>query len=223
MQVDGIPYRTIWLSGDGRTVDIIDQTLLPHDFGIVRLETLEDAARAIETMQVRGAPLIGVTAAYGVCLALREDASDAAIERGLRHLAGHAADRGQPALGARRTCGEVLTDLPPRAAAGRGLSRGRPSSPTRTSPPAAPIGDHGLPLIREPSAARSTGAAGQRADPLQRRLAGDRRLGHGLAPIYKAHDGRHPRARVGRRDAAAQPGRRPSPPGSWASTACRTR
>jgi hypothetical protein len=41
MQVDGVSYRTIWLSGDGRTVDIIDQTLLPHDFRIVRLETLE--------------------------------------------------------------------------------------------------------------------------------------------------------------------------------------
>src|SRR5437773_9663534 len=81
MQVDGVPYRTIWLSGDGRTVDIIDQTLLPHDFRIVRLEMLEDAARAIRTMQVRGAPLIGVTAAYGLCLALRADPSDAALER----------------------------------------------------------------------------------------------------------------------------------------------
>src|SRR5882724_8995675 len=85
MQVDGIPYRTIWLSGDGRTVDIIDQTLLPHDFRIVRLETLEDAARAIKTMQVRGAPLIGVTAAYGLCLSLHEDASNPAIERNSPH------------------------------------------------------------------------------------------------------------------------------------------
>src|SRR5262245_66170368 len=81
MLVDGVPYRTIWLSGDGRMVDIIDQTLLPHDFRVVRLETLEDAARAIKTMQVRGAPLIGVTAAYGLCLSLHEDASNAAIER----------------------------------------------------------------------------------------------------------------------------------------------
>src|SRR4030095_17270732 len=81
MQVDGVPYRTIWLSSDGRTVDIIDQTLLPHDFRIVRLETLEDAARAIKTMQVRGAPLIGVTAAYGLCLSLHDDASNEAIER----------------------------------------------------------------------------------------------------------------------------------------------
>src|SRR6202008_3113690 len=81
MRVDGIPYRTIWLSGDGRTFDIIDQTLLPHDFRIVRLETLEDAARAIKTMQGRGGPLIGVPAACGPCLSLHEDASNEAIER----------------------------------------------------------------------------------------------------------------------------------------------
>ena len=52
MQVDGVPYRTIWLSGDGRTVDIIDQTLLPHDFRIRRLETLEDAGLNVSRLSV---------------------------------------------------------------------------------------------------------------------------------------------------------------------------
>jgi len=79
MRVDGQPYRTIWLADDGETVEIIDQTRLPHDFAIVPLVSLEDAARAISTMQVRGAPLIGATAAYGVALAMRRDASDAAL------------------------------------------------------------------------------------------------------------------------------------------------
>ncbi|NNE23205.1 MAG: S-methyl-5-thioribose-1-phosphate isomerase [Rhizobiales bacterium] len=80
MKVEGKHYRSIWLAADGWAAEIIDQTRLPHEFVIERLETLEDAARAIETMQVRGAPLIGATAAYGLCLALRTDASDDALE-----------------------------------------------------------------------------------------------------------------------------------------------
>ncbi len=79
MNVDGKPYRTIWLADDGEAVEIIDQTRLPHAFETVRLETVQDTARAIATMQVRGAPLIGATAAYGMCLAMRADASDAAL------------------------------------------------------------------------------------------------------------------------------------------------
>ena len=81
MKVDGKHWRSIWLEPDGWSVGIIDQTLLPHRFETARLTSLADAARAISTMQVRGAPLIGATAAYGLCLALRDDASDDAIER----------------------------------------------------------------------------------------------------------------------------------------------
>jgi len=81
MKVDGKHLRTIWLEDDGASVGIIDQTRLPHEFVTARLVTLDDAVTAIRTMQVRGAPLIGATAAYGLCLALRVDASDAAIER----------------------------------------------------------------------------------------------------------------------------------------------
>ena len=66
MKVDGSTRARIWLEADGVTVGIIDQTLLPHRFATLRLETVADAARAIKTMQVRGAPLIGAAAAYGV-------------------------------------------------------------------------------------------------------------------------------------------------------------
>ena len=86
MLIDGEPHRTIRLARDGWRGEIIDQTRLPHAFAIVALETLEDAARAIEIMQVRGAPLIGATAAYGICLALRADASDAALEAACTRL-----------------------------------------------------------------------------------------------------------------------------------------
>ncbi len=79
MKIDGKPYRTIWLAEDGAAVGIIDQTRLPHQFVTLRLETLDDAAAAIRDMRVRGAPLIGATAAYGVALAMRDDASDRSL------------------------------------------------------------------------------------------------------------------------------------------------
>ena len=79
MNVGGVPYRTIWLAQNGQTVEIIDQTRLPHAFVTVPLRTCDDAVHAIRSMQVRGAPLIGATAAYGLCLALAADSSDEAL------------------------------------------------------------------------------------------------------------------------------------------------
>ncbi len=81
MKIDGKPYRTIWLADDGRSVEIIDQTLLPHAFEVRRLACLDDAAHAIRVMQVRGAPLIGATAAYGLALGLCDDPSDQGLDR----------------------------------------------------------------------------------------------------------------------------------------------
>jgi methylthioribose-1-phosphate isomerase len=86
MKVNGKSTRTIWLEPDRWSVGIIDQTQLPHRFVTARLATLEDAVRAIASMQVRGAPLIGATAAYGICLALRVDSSDDALERAYEML-----------------------------------------------------------------------------------------------------------------------------------------
>jgi methylthioribose-1-phosphate isomerase len=80
MNVDGRHYRTIWVASDGRGVEIIDQTRLPHRFVTVRLETVADAAHAIRSMQVRGAPLIGATAAYGMGFAVAADASDDGLD-----------------------------------------------------------------------------------------------------------------------------------------------
>jgi len=86
VKVDGKPYRTIWLGNDGATVQAIDQTLLPHRFVIRDLRTVEDAETAIRTMIVRGAPLIGAAAAYGMALAMQADPSDANIERAYKVL-----------------------------------------------------------------------------------------------------------------------------------------
>ncbi|MGB4866646.1 MAG: S-methyl-5-thioribose-1-phosphate isomerase [Hyphomicrobium sp.] len=87
MNINGKAMRTIWVKPDGFPVEIIDQTTLPHEVTIVALKTSDDAAYAIQAMLVRGAPLIGVTAAYGVALAMREDASDAALDEAITMLA----------------------------------------------------------------------------------------------------------------------------------------
>ena len=87
MNTSNVPKRSLWLAPDGWSVEIIDQTKLPHEMLIVRLTSVEDVARAIVTMQVRGAPLIGVTAAYGIALAMRGDPSDESLA---------AADAAQP-------------------------------------------------------------------------------------------------------------------------------
>jgi len=80
MKINNTPYRTIWPTADNTAVEIIDQTKLPHIFATLRLETMRDVERAIKDMQVRGAPLIGVTGAYGVALSMQDHASDAALK-----------------------------------------------------------------------------------------------------------------------------------------------
>ncbi|RUU06687.1 S-methyl-5-thioribose-1-phosphate isomerase [Mesorhizobium sp. USDA-HM6] len=80
MNVGERHYRTIWLSDDTRSVEIIDQRWLPHEFRIEKIGTVAGIATAIRDMWVRGAPLIGVTAAYGVAIQMTEDASDEALD-----------------------------------------------------------------------------------------------------------------------------------------------
>ncbi|MTI43581.1 methylthioribose-1-phosphate isomerase [Roseibium hamelinense] len=79
MKVNGEKYRTIWPAEDGSGVVIIDQTKFPHTFETTSLLDLEDAAHAIRVMQVRGAPLIGATAAFGVALGMKADPSDESL------------------------------------------------------------------------------------------------------------------------------------------------
>ena len=86
MRVGDRWYRTIWLDDDGWSVQVIDQTLLPGRFLAIRLTTLEEVAEAIRSMRVRGAPLIGVAAAFGVAVALRADPSDDGLDRAITVL-----------------------------------------------------------------------------------------------------------------------------------------
>jgi methylthioribose-1-phosphate isomerase len=87
MKIDGVAYRTIWLAEDGVSVAVIDQTRLPHAFEVALLRDWRAAEKAISTMVVRGAPLIGAAGAYGMALAAHEDASDAALAEAAERLA----------------------------------------------------------------------------------------------------------------------------------------
>jgi methylthioribose-1-phosphate isomerase len=86
MKVDGRHFRSIWLEPDGWSVGAIDQRRLPHEFVVARIENVDAAAEAIRAMLVRGAPLIGATAAYGIALAMRADPSDPALDQACRAL-----------------------------------------------------------------------------------------------------------------------------------------
>ncbi|HQR50833.1 MAG TPA: S-methyl-5-thioribose-1-phosphate isomerase [Methylophilaceae bacterium] len=79
MKIDGKDYRTIWFVDGGKAIEVIDQTLLPHRFAILRLGTLAEVAHAIKNMNVRGAPLIGAAASCGIALAMREESDDATL------------------------------------------------------------------------------------------------------------------------------------------------
>src|SRR6202165_3897980 len=122
MKVDGRHIRSIWLEPDGWSVGAIDQRRRPHDFVVARMTDCDAAADAIRSMLVRGAPLIGATAAYGVALAMRTDASDAALDRAYDTLIATrpTAINLKWALEVMR---EALLPLPPSARAAAGYAR----------------------------------------------------------------------------------------------------
>ena len=185
MKIDGKPYRTIWLNEDGKSVEIIDQTKLPHRLETATLRTLDDAARAISTMQVRGAPLIGATAAYGVALALRTDASDEALDRACETLA---ATR-PTAINLRWALDEMkkaVRNQPrdKRVAAAFARAAQICDEDVETN---RKIGEHGLGIIR----AHSDKKGGETVNILTHCNAGWLACvdwGTALAPIYMAHD-----------------------------------
>ncbi len=211
MNVAGKPMRTIWLAPDAPSdrpaVEIIDQTRLPHELVIARLTRLDDAARAIRDMQVRGAPLIGATAAYGMALAVADDPSDAAARRTPPRSLAATRPTAVNLAWALAEMRRALADLPPQLRLAAALDRAAAIAEEDVAINRA-IGEHGLELIWAAFAAKPGVRAGADPDPLQRRLAGGGRLGHRAGPDLPRPRRRHPAACLGRRDAAAQPGRR---------------
>jgi methylthioribose-1-phosphate isomerase len=187
MNVGGRPMRTIWLGGDGRTVEIIDQTRLPHELVVARLENVVDAARAIRTMQVRGAPLIGATAAYGMALATATDPSD----RGLKAATAKLAATRPTAVNLRwalEEMTEALRGVPEPRRHAVALVRAEAIAEADVAINRA-IGEHGAPLIA--AAWRQKGGGAEPVEILTHCNAGWLATvdwGTALAPIYRAHE-----------------------------------
>jgi methylthioribose-1-phosphate isomerase len=185
MKVDGRPMRTIWLEPDGWSVGIIDQTALPHRLATLRLQTLDDAAHAIRTMQVRGAPLIGAAAAYGVCLALRADPSDQGLERACAVLA---ATR-PTAINLKWALDEMVAAVrnQPRQARIAAAYRRAAEICDEDIATNTAIGRHGLKLI-EAIAGRKNGAPVNVLTHCNAGFLAAVDVGMATAPIYAAHD-----------------------------------
>ncbi|PZO02146.1 MAG: S-methyl-5-thioribose-1-phosphate isomerase [Hyphomicrobiales bacterium] len=186
MKIHGQAYRTIWLAQDGWRVCVIDQTRLPFRFETVTLSSIDATAEAIRSMIVRGAPLIGATAAYGVALAMRVDASDAALEAALVLLA---ATR-PTAVNLHWALGRMRERLSPLPADDRPAVAYAEAAAICDEDVALcrSIGEHGLPLIRDIAARKR---AGQPVNILTHCNAGWLATvdwGTALAPIYLAHD-----------------------------------
>ncbi|MGB1028090.1 MAG: S-methyl-5-thioribose-1-phosphate isomerase, partial [Rhodospirillaceae bacterium] len=186
MKVQGTHTRTIWLAADGRTVEIIDQTRLPHAFEVAQLTSMADAARAIKDMLVRGAPLIGATAAYGMALAMVEDPSDANLAAAYDTLF---ATR-PTAVNLRWALEEqkaVLTNLPPERRAEAAYRRAGEIADEDVAL-CESIGEHGAAIIRK---IWEDKGQPERVNVLTHCNAGWLATvdwGTALAPIYKAHD-----------------------------------
>jgi methylthioribose-1-phosphate isomerase len=187
MKVDGRHFRSIWLEPDGFTVGAIDQRRLPHEFIVARLTNAADAADAICSMLVRGAPLIGATAAYGVALAMRADNSDAALDQAYKLLI---ATR-PTAINLKWALDEMarlLRPLPPSARADAAYARAREIAEEDVAIN-RDIGRHGLELIKAIAAKKKPGEPVNVLTHCNAGWLATVDWGTATSPIYQAHDG----------------------------------
>jgi methylthioribose-1-phosphate isomerase len=186
MKVDGRHTRSIWLEPDGWSVGAIDQRRLPHEFVKATLTSCDAAADAIRTMLVRGAPLIGATAAYGIALAMRAHASDAALE-----CAYHALMATRPTAinlkWALQVMRAALLPLPPSARAAAAYARAGEIAEQDVAIN-QDIGRHGLALIEAIRAGKKPGEAVNVLTHCNAGWLATVDWGTATAPIYMAHD-----------------------------------
>jgi methylthioribose-1-phosphate isomerase len=186
MNVDGVSYHSIWVNEDGWSIDIIDQTRLPHEFAISNLKTLPQACAAIRDMLVRGAPLIGATAAYGYYLAMCADASDAAMENAYQQLF---ATR-PTAVNLRWALDRLnaaLLPLAPADRAARAFDEATQIVALDIDTNRA-IGQHGLELIREIARGKAPGEAVNILTHCNAGWLATVDWGTATSPIYQAHE-----------------------------------
>lgn len=186
MKIDGTHYRSLWWNSDKNVLEIIDQRWLPHDFRVVPVETMQDFADAIFDMRVRGAPLIGATAAYGMALAMAENPSDANMDAAWTFL-----EKTRPtAINLRWAldrCRAALRPLPEgdRAAAALALAHEIADEDVEIN---RRIGEHGLALIREIAARKPAGEPVRLLTHCNAGWLATVDWGTATSPMYHAHD-----------------------------------
>jgi methylthioribose-1-phosphate isomerase len=186
MQINGRQTRTIWPAADGSgDIEILDQTRLPHVVEVARLSSLQEAASAIQVMQVRGAPLVGATAAYGVCLALRDDPSDRGLDGAIQTLLSTRPTAVNLAWALARM-EEAVRSLPPSRRYDAAWRRAAEICDEDVET-CRHIGQHGLQLIRDVVPRRADGVVKVLTHCNAGWLA-TVDLGTALAPIYLAQE-----------------------------------
>lgn len=186
MKVDGTAHRSLREAGDGSAVLVIDQTRLPTDFVVTPLASLDEVLHAIRSMQVRGAPLIGVTAAYGLALALRSDSSDAGLARAEALLA---ATR-PTAVNLRWALDQVRSAVEPLPSARRAVAAWMVAGQLAEADVAGceSISRHGAALLRAGLARRGGAGPLQVLTHCNAGWLATVDWGTALAPVYRLHD-----------------------------------
>ncbi|OSQ51609.1 S-methyl-5-thioribose-1-phosphate isomerase [Marivita geojedonensis] len=186
MKIDGTHYRSLWWNHDRDVLEIIDQRWLPHDFRVIPVETMQDFADAIFEMRVRGAPLIGATAAYGMALAMAEDPSDANMDAAWSYL-----EKTRPtAINLRWALDRCRAALRPvaegdRAAAALALAHDIADEDVEIN---RRIGENGLALIREIAAKKPAGEPVRLLTHCNAGWLATVDWGTATSPMYHAHD-----------------------------------
>ncbi len=185
MKIDGVSFRSVWMDEDGWAVRIIDQTRLPWALDTPRLTDRDQVACAIRTMQVRGAPLIGAVAAYGLALALRADPSSEALERDAALLL----ETRPTAVNLRWALERMLTRLRNTRPEERATAAYAEAAAIADEDAAQneAIGRHGAELIAD-AARRSPGRPVNVLTHCNAGWLATVDWGTALAPIYRAHD-----------------------------------
>ena len=184
MLVDGEHYRSIWIDDETGLLQIIDQTRLPHRFEVRTIADMASALEAIRTMRVRGAPLLGATAAHAIAISLANDPGDVALKRAAKELIATRPTAINLRWAVERVVDAVWTTAPSERA-----ERAREEATAICNEDVAnceAIGDHGLTILQEL-------AASKRGEPVQilthcnAGWLATVDWGTALAPIYKAH------------------------------------
>ncbi|NOI65314.1 S-methyl-5-thioribose-1-phosphate isomerase [Vibrio sp. 99-8-1] len=186
MKIKGKHYRTVWVADDGRTVEILDQTKLPFDLEVIQLTSMELAATAIKDMWVRGAPLIGAVAAYGVALGMKEDPSD----KNLHHCYDVLVETRPTAINLKWALDRVrkhLLDVPPyqRETAAYILAAEIADEDVQLC---ERIGENGLEIIKKIAAKKPAGSVVNVLTHCNAGWLATVDWGTAISPIYKAHE-----------------------------------